>query len=71
MTLRFQSGNDEVFWGMCLKVGNQSCCEFCCPDVIQMLSESGEGGVFCFSNVVFLASCASDYVDQVVGVKGK
>ena len=34
-----------------------------------MLTESGEEGVFCFADVMFMADCACDDVDQVAGAE--
>lgn len=71
VVLRFQSGDDEVVRRVSLKVGYQSCGEFTCPDVVKMLAESGEEGVFRFSNVMFMTNCASDDVNQIAGAEGE
>lgn len=71
MVLRFQSGDDEVVRGVRLEVSDQSRGEFACPDIVKVLTESGEEGVFSFSDIVFMAGCAGDDVDQVAGAEGE
>ena len=42
--------------------------EFAFPNVIQVLFESGEDGMFCFADVMFIAGGACNDVNDVTGV---
>lgn len=53
--------------GVGVEMRYQGCCESCCLDIVQVLAESGEKGVFGLANVMFIAKCAGDEVNQVAG----
>ena len=52
-------------------MGDKSRGEFACPYVVEVLTESGEEGVFGLANVVFIAGGAGDDVNQVAGAEGE
>lgn len=71
MSMGFQSCDDEVAYGVDLEVCHQHGSEFSGLYIVEVLAESREKWVFCFSNVVFIAESACYYIDQIAGCEGE
>ena len=37
-------------------------------DIVQVLFQSGDHGMYGFTDIVFVTICACDYVDNVLGI---
>lgn len=62
----FNSCDDEVIGRVGLEMVDQVCRKSTFPDVTQVLLESGEDGVICFSYVVVITGGAGDDIDCFV-----
>ena len=54
-----------------MKVGDQGCGFSALPNIVQVLLEAGEYRVLCFSDIMFIAEGAGNYINDVGGIEGK
>lgn len=66
----FQTRDNQVGDGVCLKMLDQGSVEVSGGDVAEVLCETGVNGMLCFSNVMFMTEGAGDDINDVGGEEG-